>query len=77
MKKKTRGRPRIGKEVMVQISIAVAPELKEALLGEAHRAGKTLSQMGAYAIQRWLNAQEHVRHIEKTRTYINDQNIIL
>jgi len=64
---KTRGRPRIGKEVTVSIALAVDPKLREVLKDEADRAGKSMSQMGAFAIQRWLNAQKHTQKIEEMR----------
>ena len=78
-KTETRGRPRIGKEVTVPIALAVDPKLREALKDEAYRAGKSMSQMGAFAIQRWLNAQKHTRKIEEMRdkeNYKEDRNII-
>jgi hypothetical protein len=59
------GRNRLGKEATVSITFSVEPELREALKDEAYRAGKSLSQMGSYALQRWLNAQEHVRESEE------------
>lgn len=77
MKTETRGRKRINKELTVPIALAVDPELREALKDEAYRAGKSMSQMGAYALQRWVNAQKHVRKIEGMNTHINDRNIIL
>ena len=73
------GKKRLGKEVQVPITFSVDPKLKEALKDEACRAGKNLSQIGAYALKRWLNAQWHTRKIEKIRdkNYIKDRNIIL
>ena len=58
-----RGRKRINKELTVPIALAVSPRLKEALENEAYRDGKTLSQMGAYALQRFINARELRREI--------------
>jgi len=77
-KKETRGRKRIGSEVTVPIALAVEPELKRALKDEADRAGKSLSRMGSYAIQRWLNAQRHTRRIEamNNKNYKDDRSII-
>lgn len=58
------GRNRIGKNLTTPLGIAVDIELKESLLDEAFKRGITLSRMSAYALQRWINAQEHARHIE-------------
>jgi len=58
------GRNRISKELRQSVTFQMEPALKAALEEEAERSGMTLSRMGAYAIQRWINAQEHVRHIE-------------
>ena len=62
---KTRGRPRTGKEVTVSIALAVDPKLREALKDEADERGMTLSRLGAHALQRWVNAQDHVRKIKE------------
>ena len=59
----TRGRKRIGTEVTVPYACAIDPKLKEALENEAYRDGKTLSQMGAYALQRFINEREIRREI--------------
>lgn len=61
------GRKRFGKELMVPIAIQVDPELKEAMLDEAYRTGKTLSQMAAYGLQRWINAHKHTKRLEEMR----------
>ena len=59
------GRKRLGKDRKVPITIKADPELKEALLAEASRMGITLSRVGAYALQRWINAQEHTKRLIK------------
>ena len=63
------GRKRLGKDRKVPIALKVDPKLKEALLAEAARRGVTLSRVGAYALQRWVNAHKHTRHIGR----INDK----
>ena len=57
------GRKRLGKYRKVHIALQVDPKLKKALLAEAARRKVTLSRVGAYALQCWVNAQEHTRHI--------------
>ena len=58
------GRKRLGKYRKVPIALQVDPKLKEALLAEAARRGVTLSRIGAYALQCWVNAHKYTRKIE-------------
>ncbi len=62
-----RGRKRLGKDRKVPLSIKVDPRLKEALLAEAARRGVTLSRVGAYALQCWINAQKHTKSINRDK----------
>ncbi len=78
MKTETRGRKRIGKEVTIPITFSVEPGLKRDLKDEAYRAEKTLSQLGAYALRRYLNAKRHTRRLEamNNENFKKDRNII-
>ena len=62
-----RGRKRLGKDRKVPIAIKVDPKLKEALSVEAARRGVTLSRVGAYALQCWVNAHKHTRKTEELK----------
>ena len=61
------GRKRLGKERKVHIAIKIDPKLKESLSDAADRMGITLSRVGEYAIQRWINAQKHTMKIERMK----------